>query len=154
QTDAKVSPTNYGGPLIDLEGQGMGILVPASPHAEGETAGIEWDDSGIGFGIPLGDVLAALPRLKQRQDLKKRVPGIQAKGQDRYGTLPEIAAVAPGSTAAKAGFKPGDIVKEIDGKPVLNMAQVLHRLGTKYEGDTVAVKLLRGKEEINHPKLV
>src|SRR5262249_36101525 len=42
QTDAKVSPANYGGPLVDLEGRIMGILVPASPHAEGETAGIEW----------------------------------------------------------------------------------------------------------------
>src|SRR5439155_20741698 len=141
-------------PLVDLDGRVMGILVPASPHAEGETAGVEWYDSGIGFAIPLEDVLAALPRLKQGQDLKKGVLGIQAKGQDRYGALPEIAAVSPGSTAAKASIKPGDIIKEIDGKPVVNMAQVLHRLGTKYEGDTVAVKLLRGKEEINHPKLV
>jgi S1-C subfamily serine protease/predicted esterase len=154
QTDAKVSPANYGGPLVDLEGRVLGILVPASPWAEGETAGIEWYDSGIGFAIPLEDLLAALPRLKQGQDLKKGVLGIQPKGQDRYGTLPEIAAVSPGSTAAKAGFKPGDIVKEVDGKPVVNMAQVLHRLGTKYEGDTVAIKLLRGKEEVNFPKLV
>jgi S1-C subfamily serine protease len=154
QTDAKVSPTNYGGPLVDLEGRVMGILVPASPSAEGETAGIEWYDSGIGFAIPLEDVLAALPRLKQGQDLKKGVLGVQAKGQDRYGTVPEIASVAPGSTAAKSGFKPGDIIKEIDGKAVVNMAQVLHALGTKYEGDSVAVKLLRGKEEINHPNLV
>jgi S1-C subfamily serine protease len=154
QTDAKVSPTNYGGPLVDLEGKVMGILVPASPHAEGETAGIEWYDSGIGFAIPLEDVFAALPRLKQGQDLKKGVLGITAKGQDRYGTLPEIAAIAPGSAAAKAGFKPGDIIKEVDGKPVFSMAQVLHRLGTKYEGDTVAVKLQRGKEVVDHPKLV
>jgi hypothetical protein len=92
--------------------------------------------------------------LKKGQDLKKGILGIQAKGQDRYSTLPEIATIAPGSTAAKAGMKPGDIIKEVDGKPVVNMAQVLHRLGTKYEGDTIAIKLLRGKEEINHPKLV
>jgi S1-C subfamily serine protease/predicted esterase len=154
QTDAKVSPANYGGPLVDLEGRVLGVLVPASPHAEGETAGIEWYDSGIGFAIPLEDILAVLPRLKQGQDLKKGVLGITAKGQDRYSVLPEIAAVLPGSAAAKVGIKPGDIITEVDGKPVVNMAQVLHKLGTKYEGDTVAVKLKRGKEEINHPKLV
>lgn len=154
QTDAKVSPANYGGPLVDLEGRVMGILVPASPHAEGETAGIEWYDSGIGFAIPLEDILAALPRLKQGQDLKKGVLGIQAKGQDRYGTVPEIASVAPGSAAAKVGMKPGDIVKEVDGKKVANMAQVLHALGTKYEGDSISIKLQRGKEEINHQNLV
>jgi S1-C subfamily serine protease len=154
QTDAKVSPANYGGPLVDLEGRVLGVLVPASPHAEGETAGIEWYDSGIGFAIPLEDVLAVLPRLKQGQELKKGVLGIQAKGQDRYSVLPEVGAVTPGSAAAKAGFKPGDIIMEVDGKPVVNFAQVLHKLGTKYEGDTVAIKLKRGKEEINHPKLV
>jgi S1-C subfamily serine protease len=154
QTDAKVSPANYGGPLVDLEGRVMGILVPASPNAEGETAGIEWYDSGIGFAIPLEDILAALPRLKQGQDLKKGVLGVQAKGQDRYGALPEIAVVTPGTTAAKAGMKPGDIIKEVDGKKVLNMAQVLHVLGTKYEGDSIAIKLQRRKEEINHPNLV
>src|SRR5262249_60057022 len=76
QTDAKVSPTNYGGPLVDLEGRVMGILVPASPHAEGETAGIEWYDSGIGFAVPLEDGFAVLPRLKQGQELKKGVLAI------------------------------------------------------------------------------
>jgi S1-C subfamily serine protease len=154
QTDAKVSPTNYGGPLVDLEGRVMGILVPASPWAEGETAGIEWYDSGIGFAIPLEDVLAVLPRLKQGQELKKGVLGIQAKGQDRYGTRPEIASVAPGSAAAKAGFKPGDIIKEIDGKPVHSMVHVMHRLGTKYEGDKVSVKIERDKKDIDFPNLV
>jgi S1-C subfamily serine protease/predicted esterase len=154
QTDAKVSPTNYGGPLVDLEGRVMGILVPASPWAEGETAGIEWYDSGIGFAIPLEDVLAVLPRLKQGQELKKGVLGIQAKGQDRYGTRPEIATVQPGSAAAKAGFKPGDIIKEIDGKPVHSMTHVMHRLGTKYEGDKVSVKIERDKKDVDFPDLV
>src|SRR5262249_40512615 len=41
QTDAKISPVNYGGPLIDLYGRVLGILVPASPSAQGETAGVE-----------------------------------------------------------------------------------------------------------------
>ncbi len=63
QTDAKVSPTNYGGPLIDLYGRVQGVLVPASPRAEGETAGFEWYDSGIGFAIPLEDVNRVLPRM-------------------------------------------------------------------------------------------
>src|SRR5436309_5901707 len=65
QTDAKVSPVNYGGPLIDVEGGVQGILVPASPTAEGQTAGFEWYDSGIGFAVPLEDILAVLPRMKK-----------------------------------------------------------------------------------------
>src|SRR5262249_19168025 len=41
QTDAKVSPVNYGGPLVDLSGRVLGVLVPASPRGQDETAGYE-----------------------------------------------------------------------------------------------------------------
>ncbi len=59
QTDAKVSPSNYGGPLIDIRGRVIGVLVPLSPQQEGEFAGAEWYDSGIGFAVPLADIWAA-----------------------------------------------------------------------------------------------
>lgn len=154
QTDAKVSPANYGGPLLDLDGRVVGVLVPASPRAEGEAAGFEWYDSGIGFAIPLEDINAVLPRLKQGKDLHKGMLGVTPKSADMYGVPPEVGSVHPGSPADAAGIKPGDVVKEIDGRPVANMAQLLHALGTKYEGDTISLKLLRGKEEVSHPKLV
>ncbi|HXG12750.1 MAG TPA: PDZ domain-containing protein [Gemmataceae bacterium] len=153
QTDAKVSPANYGGPLVDLMGRVFGVLVPASPRAEGETAGVEWYDSGIGFAIPLEDVFAVLPRLKEGKDLKKGLIGITVQSTDWYGVPPVIASTAPGSAAAAAGIKPGDLIKEVDGKPVANFAQVLHIVGTKYEGDTVSLKVQRGEEEINYPNL-
>ena len=56
---------NYGGPLIDISGRVLGVLVPASPHAQDETAGVEWYDSGIGFAIPMEDINAVLPRLRK-----------------------------------------------------------------------------------------
>jgi S1-C subfamily serine protease len=147
QTDAKVSPTNYGGPLVDIYGRVLGILIPASPQSDGETAGVEWYDSGIGFAIPLEDVNAVLSRLKAGKDLNRGLLGITVQSRDIYGPPPTIAAVAPESAAAKAGIQPGDVVTELDGKPVRNQAQVLHALGTKYEGDNVTVKVKRGKEE-------
>lgn len=154
QTDAKVSPTNYGGPLIDLQGRVQGVLVPASPRAEGETAGFEWYDSGIGFAIPLEDINVALPRLKQGKDLKRGLLGITMQSADMYGSAPVVGTVAPGSAAEKAGIKTGDAIKEIDGKPVASQAQLLHRLGPKYDGDTVALKIQRGKDEINLPAVI
>lgn len=154
QTDAKVSPVNYGGPLIDLQGRVLGVLVPASPRSEGETAGVEWYDSGIGFAIPLEDVFAVLPCLQQGKDLKKGLLGVTPKYPDtNYAEPPEIASVAPESAAARGGIKPGDVILEVDGKPVANMAQLRHALGPKYEGDTLAMKVRRGKEEVNLPKL-
>jgi S1-C subfamily serine protease len=147
QSDAKISPTNYGGPLVDLAGRIQGVIVPASPRAEGDTAGLEWYDSGIGFAIPMEDVFAMLPRLKQGKDLKRGVLGVNMKSPDEFSVAPEIGSVLPGSPAEKAGIKAGDIVKKVDGKEVLNFAQMRHRLGAKYEGDTVSLTIARGDKE-------
>lgn len=148
QTDAKVSPVNYGGPLVDVQGRVEGILVPASPRAQDETAGHEWYDSGIGFAVPLEDVNAVLPRLKQGQDLNRGYLGFTPRGRDIYGAAATVEAVSPNSAAAKAGLKPGDTIVEMDGHKISRMAQAMHVLGTKYEGDTVSVKVKRGSDEL------
>jgi S1-C subfamily serine protease/predicted esterase len=153
QTDAKVSPVNYGGPLIDLAGRVMGVLVPASPRAQDETAGIEWYDSGIGFAIPLVDINAVLPRLEAGQDLRRGLLGIVAQSPDIYGAPPAIASVAPGSAADQAGIKPGDVISELSGTSIIRQAQVMQFLGSRYEGDIVSVKVKRGKETLSFPNL-
>jgi serine protease Do len=156
QTDAKISPINYGGPIIDIEGRVQGILVPASPQGDDVTAGFEWYDSGIGFAIPMEDVLAALPRLKEGKDLNKGLLGIRMKSGDMYGSAPVIGEVSHDSAAFKAGLKPGDVIVEIEGQPVVRMAQILHCLGTKYDGDKISLKFKRGNDVIavNDLKLV
>src|SRR5262245_17805230 len=108
QSDAKISPVNYGGPLVDLQGRVTAVLVPLSPNAEGETAGFEWYDSGIGFGVPMEDIFATLPRLKLGKDLKKGLLGVIMRSTDQYGTTPVIASVTPGSAAAEIDLKSGD----------------------------------------------
>ena len=148
QTDAKISPINYGGPLIDIQGRVQGILIPASPAGEDVLAGLEWYDSGIGFAIPMEDVLAILPRLKEGRDLQKGLLGVGMKSQDKFSVLPEIGAIQKASAAEKAGLKIGDVLIEIEGKSVVNMAQVQHLLGVKYDGDKIALKYKRGKDVI------
>jgi S1-C subfamily serine protease len=153
QTDAKISPINYGGPLVDITGKVQGIIIPASPRGEDVTAGFEWYDSGIGFAIPMEDVMAAVPRLKTGKDLEKGVLGVRLTGQDQFGVLPQVDTVAPGSAAEKAGLQKGDIITEIDGKSVFNHAQFLHLLGPRYESDTIALKFRRGNDEKTVAKL-
>jgi serine protease Do len=156
QTDAKVSPTNYGGPLLDLHGRVLGVLVPASPRAEGETAGYEWYDSGIGFAIPLEDINRVLPKMlkgttKDVVNLKRGLLGVnmqQKPGQDEHSTPPIIATVSPSSAAEKRGLKPGDTILSIDKKPIDSQAQMRQVLGPKYEGDTVTLKIRRDKKEM------
>lgn len=147
QTDAKISPVNYGGPLVDIEGRVMGINVPLSPQASGELAGVEWYDGGIGFAIPLEDVYAVLDRLKQGTDLLPGLMGITFK-QAPLGSPDEtlIDRVRFGSPAGKAGMKSGDRLVELDGEKVARIAQLKHIMGRKYAGDGVRVVVDRGGE--------
>ncbi|NOX53619.1 MAG: PDZ domain-containing protein [Planctomycetes bacterium] len=148
QTDAKVSPVNYGGPLIDIEGRVMGILVPLSPQGRSETAGVEWYDSGIGFAIPLEDVYAILPRLKKGEDLLPGRLGITLKATDLYAPEPKIDRVRYNSPAQKAGLKPGDRILKIDDQVIRRFVDVRQALGTKLAGDTIQITVRRGEKQI------
>ena len=148
QTDAKISPVNYGGPLVDIEGRVLGVLVPLSPQASGEVAGVEWYDSGIGFAIPMVEVNAALDRLKAGKDLLAGLMGITIKGRDIYEGQPVIDRVRYGSPAQQAGLREGDSIIELDGHVVKRQAQIRHVMGNKYAGENITIKVRRDKEEL------
>lgn len=147
QTDAKISPANYGGPLIDIHGRVIGVLVPLSPQKQGgEVAGAEWYDSGIGFAVPLTDILDRLTTLKAGTDLRPGVMGISLQPGDMYAMPAELAASQAGSPAYKAGLRSGDTIVEIDGVKIQRQSQLKHALGPRYAGDKVRLVYTRGKE--------
>lgn len=147
QTDAKISPSNYGGPLIDIRGNVIGILVPLSPQRQGEMAGAEWYDSGIGFAIPLADIMPRLDEMKQGTDLLPGIMGVSFRDRDIYSTPPVIAACMAKSPAREAGLQVGDTIVEVDGVPIQRQAQLRHLLGPKVAGETIRVVVERGEEE-------
>jgi len=147
QTDAKVSYANYGGPLIDIQGRIIGVLVPLSPTQQSAVAGTEWYDSGIGFAVPMSDILAHLDLLKKGKELKPGIMGIVLKGTDIYALPATIAACPPKSPARKAGLRPGDTIVAVDGVIIQRQAQLRHALGPHIAGDTVRVVVVRGKEK-------
>lgn len=153
QTDAKTSPVNYGGPLVALDGRVFGVIVPMTSRAEGETAGVEWYDSGIGFAVPLEDILRVLPRLKQGQDLRRGLLGITPQSTDLYSTPPTIGSILPDSAAARAGLQVGDVILEVNSKPVPHYSALQHLLGPLYEGDTIRLKVRRGDQELTFPQI-
>jgi serine protease Do len=148
QTDAKISPANYGGPLVDVEGQVIGVLVPMSPQETSEMAGVEWYDSGIGFAVPLEQIDRVLPRLEKGEDLNPGLLGVSLKPGDPYADLPIIAASHPKSPAQQAGLKAGDRIAEINGVKVNSASEMRHQLGPLYAGEKVTLVAMRGSERI------
>jgi serine protease Do len=148
QTDAPASPNNYGGPLIDIRGRVMGVLVPLSPQSAEEIAGVEWYDSGIGFAIPLEAIQKVLPKLRKGEDLYSGVAGVFMQSKNLYTGDTVIASCRPNSPAAKAQFKAGDRIVEIGGRKVARSAEVKQEISRHYAGDKVHFVVLRGDKRI------
>jgi serine protease Do len=148
QTDAAVSPNNYGGPLVDLQGRVLGVLAPLSPQADSEVSGVEWYDSGIGFAVPLYDILRVLPRLKKGENLRPGLMGISFRSRALHTEPPIIGYCHPTSPARKAGLKVGDRIVEIDGRKVERAAQFKEAISPHYAGEKLQVTVLREKKRI------
>jgi serine protease Do len=158
QTDANASAANYGGPLVDVRGRVLGVLVPMAPQAPGaaetsEIAGAEFYDSGIAFAVPLSDIRANLDRWISAGDLKRGLLGVGMADGNPHTTPPKVSAVWPRSPAAEAGWKADDVIIAIDGVAVETQTQLRFQTMPHYAGDKLAVTLRRGEggdaEEIN-----
>jgi serine protease Do len=143
QTDAAVSPMNYGGPLVDIAGRVIGVLAALPAEAAGMTKGTELYDAGIGFAVPLEDVLAVLPRLERGESLAPGILGIGYRSRDAINGEPVLASVRQGSPAAQAGLRPGDRIVRIDGAEVTRIADARHAIAPRYAGDTIAITVER-----------
>ncbi|NQU20287.1 MAG: trypsin-like peptidase domain-containing protein, partial [Candidatus Nealsonbacteria bacterium] len=148
QTDAIASPGNYGGPLVDVRGRVLGVIVPLSPSSAKEVAGYEWYDSGIGFAADAEHIMQILPKLRKGDDLFPGVIGISLQGSNPSIGEPVITACHPNSPAAKAGLKKGDRIVEIEGQETLRASHVKRALSSRYAGDKVRVVVLRDEKRI------
>ncbi|MFT5300660.1 MAG: serine protease Do [Mariniblastus sp.] len=129
QTDANISPANYGGPLIDTQGRMLGICVPMNPQSQATGAGVEWYDSGIGFAVPIANAQALIERLKNGEKISPAFLGIQSIANPAGKGL-FISRVVQFTAAADAGIEVEDILLAVNGEEVndmLRLRQILNR---------------------------
>jgi serine protease Do len=146
QTDANLSPANYGGPLVDIDGRLIGVCVPLSPGSKEVAAGAEWYDSGIGFAVPLIGLDNVIAQLKEGKTLQQGYLGVQA---GPYGDPPsgaEISKVMPGFAADKAGLKEKDRILKVTDDDVIDVTQLTALIGKHLLGETIKLTIQRGDE--------
>lgn len=150
QTDARISPVNYGGPLIGLSGEVLGILVPLSPRGRGNaSSGLEWYDSGIGFAIPMEDALKIAERLRAGVDLHPGLMGLSLASQGAFSPRVTIGRVLPGGPADKAGLREGDRLLKIDDRPVDRIAVPEEVIAACYAAEDIKLTIVRGEQTLD-----
>ena len=147
QTDAACSPSNYGGPLVDIEGRVYGLIVPLG--ARGEATNPNWYDCGIGFAVPLRDPEALIERLgEEGRELLPAFLGVQMDQDRTKEDGAKILNVLAGHAAAKAGLQKNDIVIAINGEKVKNAFTLRFAIGRSRAGDVATLTVKRGDKEI------
>jgi serine protease Do len=145
QTDAAINPGNSGGPLVNMQGEVIGI-----------NTAIVAGGSGIGFAIPSNMARKIYTEIQAKGRVTRGWLGIAIQpltaelarsfgAKDTKGVL--IADVVPDSPAAKAGLKPGDILVEFDGKKVEAPADLLRTVGLAQPGQDAKMKVWREQGE-------
>ena len=135
QTDASINPGNSGGPLLNIDGQVIGINVAVRAGAQ-----------GIGFAIPIDDVLEIVTRLMSVERVDHTWHGIVAKSDGRPGVV--VEAVHRESPAATVGVRAGDLITRIADVPVSRQLDIERALLGRKAGERVPVTVVRaGAEE-------
>ncbi len=139
QTDAAINPGNSGGPLVDTNGDVVGINVAVATGTSSEPA------QNIGFTIPSNTVVQAIPDLKAGKSTSGNNQsttylGVEiADAQNGAG----IVAVQPGSPAAKAGLQPNDVVTKFNNTTITNSSDLQQAVRAQKPGATVTLTVDR-----------
>jgi serine protease Do len=146
QTDASINPGNSGGPLLNLQGEVVGINTAILASGQ-----------GIGFATPSNIAKSIIPQLQEKGKVIRGMIGVQVQNvtpelaksfgmSEPKGAL--VAEVNPGSPAEKAGIHRGDVIIEFNGHPIHEMNELPRLVAGTPPGSKANLKVLReGKEK-------
>jgi len=133
QTDAAINHGNSGGPLMNLQGQVVGV----NAQIESDSGG----NDGVGFAIPSDTVKSIADRLISSGKVEHAYLGVQIGDAPNGGA--QVGAVTSGSPADKAGLQKGDVITAVDGKSVVSANALTVAVGSHAVGDKVELTVQR-----------
>jgi putative serine protease PepD len=143
QTDAAINPGNSGGPLVNLQGEVVGVN---SAIASMGSISSEGGNIGVGFAIPIEQVLTTTDQILRTGKATYPVIGANIRGTEaRNGA--EVVSVENGSPAAEAGLVKGDLVTAINGQPVTSSIELVVAIRAHVAGETVELDVSRGGKD-------
>jgi serine protease Do len=137
QTDASINPGNSGGPLLNIDGEMIGVNVAVRAGAQ-----------GIGFAIPADKAMAVAAKMLGSSSIQKVWNGVvfgADGGPSEKG--PMVTAIEQKSPAAEAGIVPGDRITAVDDAPVKLPLDFQRAMINRAPGDKIAVAVQRGSEK-------
>lgn len=150
QTDASINPGNSGGPLLNQEGQVIGINT------------VKANADNLGFAIPINTAKMIVQKVIEDGTYKKPVLGIRGidvktfvsyTGQEvgvENGII--VKDVEANTIASKEGIKPGDIIIKVDGKDIKNMGDLSKIMYSHSSGDKLKIEVIRDGKMVNLSK--
>lgn len=150
QTDASINPGNSGGPLINIDGEVIGINRMIYSSSGGYM--------GIGFAIPINQAKVILEQLKQHKKIRRGFIGVQiVPFTEEYAKeigLPNnegalVGAVVPGSPADRGGIQVGDVIIKVNNTPIKEFSDLLQEVEKAPINSTLKVQVWRDKTTVN-----
>jgi putative serine protease PepD len=141
QTDAAVNPGNSGGPLLDAEGDVIGVVDQIA------TDGSADQSSGVGFAVPSNLVSAELAQLEAGETVEHAYLGVST-GTASEGTAgAQVAEVVPGSSAAEAGLQQGDVITALGEASIASTEDLVAAIAERKPGETVTLEVERNGQQ-------
>jgi putative serine protease PepD len=142
QTDAAINPGNSGGPLVNLQGQVVGVNS-AIASLGSQVSSDQGGNIGVGFAIPIEQVEVTTAQILRTGKAQYPIIGAGVKGTAKLDGA-TVDSVTPGMPAAAAHLKVGDVIRKVDGKPVTSSIDVVVAIRTHVPGEKVTLTVERG----------